>query len=135
MSKGKYTGTIITCNLEIFKSYCSVLLGCTVEDIKKYNKGSLSKESLDTLIKEFETVPNGGGIYYNIDDFNFIFIPEFNKDNYYDMSLLTHELFHFVAYALDRIGLTLNGETEEIYAYSLDYLYRQAIEQLHGTIK
>jgi hypothetical protein len=47
-----------------------------------------------------------------------------------DISCLVHEIFHCVCGIMDRIGSKLTDETEEPYAYLLDFLTREILGEL-----
>ena len=45
-----------------------------------------------------------------------------------DPGLMGHEVFHFVQYALDDVGMNLTKDTAEAYAYYFQYIFDQIIK-------
>ncbi|MFA6315528.1 MAG: hypothetical protein WC648_04140 [Candidatus Paceibacterota bacterium] len=45
-------------------------------------------------------------------------------------SVVVHEIFHYVHEVMNHIGLKLNDETEEAYAYFLEYIYKKILKAI-----
>jgi hypothetical protein len=56
------------------------------------------------------------------------FVPRLN--NPFEMALLQHEIFHVIEFLLVDIGITLNNNTSEIYAYMLQNLTSEVYKHL-----
>lgn len=47
-----------------------------------------------------------------------------------DYSIVVHEIFHSVQFTFDNIGIKLNNETSEAWAYLIDYITRQIFNKI-----
>jgi len=74
--------------------------------------------NIDVIGNDFE---NRGMTFYNIGYPIVIWFPDYPKDN----SILNHELLHAVIAIMNWANIPLTNETEEIYAYELQYLTKQ----------
>lgn len=93
-----------------------------LEEVKELN-GDIYKE----LMEEDFLNQSSGGSYFAFETGDcMIWIDEVYKD---DISMLVHEIFHFVYYTLKTILAPLNESTEEIYAYLIQNLIYQALEE------
>ncbi|MFA6096718.1 MAG: hypothetical protein WC788_03780 [Candidatus Paceibacterota bacterium] len=43
----------------------------------------------------------------------------------YSQSVLAHEIFHAVCFLFDRIGITFSSDSDEAFAYAIEYLTRE----------
>lgn len=72
-------------------------------------------------IKDFR---DAVGITFSKDASVTLWFPEMSRSTT-DITIANHELFHAMFYILDRAGVVLSSETNEVYAYELDYLSQQ----------
>lgn len=56
------------------------------------------------------------------------FYPRKNKS--FEMSLLQHEIFHTVGFLMSEINTPLNDDTQEVYAYLIQYLTEKIYKEL-----
>jgi hypothetical protein len=47
-----------------------------------------------------------------------------------DYGVLSHEVFHAVAYIMNRVGMTLSRDSEEAYAYLTEHIHKEIYRQM-----
>lgn len=119
MKKPKRTLREIFIPLEIFNSQVVVLIGHTQNEVLDWIKKNIDKPEHKSLALEAMTnIPNnvrgrtvllsgGGSIIWIIEQKN---------------STIVHELFHSTYHILKNREIPLSEDTEEVYAYLLEYL-------------
>lgn len=105
--------------VNIFKHGVKVFFG-TYDELKK----SLKRDGFDGDYKEEkELMDKSAGITFTIPTNDvIIWMREKPKDNG-ELSVLAHEVFHAVSFLLRSIGIDHTPDTEEVYAYTFEYLY------------
>lgn len=73
--------------------------------------------TLDFFTLEALTISDGGDII--------IWFPDYNRGK----NTVDHELFHATYAVMDWVGIPLTDDTEEAYAYLLDYLSKEFYER------
>lgn len=82
--------------------------------------------SSDIVVEDFKNSTQG--LTFRYPDANpVIWLPEVPKTEK-QIAVLAHEVFHAVLFILDKIGIELNGNTEEIYAYLVSYFMHSILE-------
>ncbi len=62
-----------------------------------------------------------------------LWLKDFSPTYSFDLAILAHECFHAIDFLLRRIGVKLSADSDEVYAYTLQYIFRTAFEDLrHG---
>lgn len=72
------------------------------------------------------------GTTYFFDKISFIHMKSINKNM---LSVLCHEIFHAVNNILSFIGISLSDESEEVYAYTIDYVTEKIFSYLKVDVK
>ena len=53
----------------------------------------------------------------------------------FDLGVLAHEIFHATCYILDRMGVGFSEESNEVFAYIIQYLTQEALSEIFLTTK
>jgi len=51
------------------------------------------------------------------------------------LSILAHEIFHCTCFLMDRVGIKYSDDSDEAYAYMIQYLTTKCYEKLKITVK
>lgn len=87
---------------------------------KNYQKLLKMKFKIDRELKD----KDGGCEVYKQTGIDVCFIWSKGKD----ISVIAHEVFHAVHYVLERKGIKLSDETDESYAYLIQFLMKEILE-------
>lgn len=109
--------------LEIYKHGAGVFFGDFDTLIKKLNKLGFKGDFKEE--KELSERSSGITFALNTNDV-MIWLPRKPK-TFTEESCLTHEIYHAVSFLLRGVGIEHTPETEEAYAYAMEYLYSNII--------
>lgn len=126
--KNKPTAQFIL-SLDLFPYECLVVINKTPKQVQaqltKYGK-PLSREMLDYI----KSKPDNSAVYiFNPESAtSVIFINAPNIER--SISLFDHEKIHFLHQVFTKIGIKLSDDTEEVYAYSSEYLMKNFLSHI-----
>ena len=79
-------------------------------------------------LKEMETAKHEAGVTYVLDGVNIVLLQDFK-----DMGILVHELVHVASNIFEYICAEHNEETDEFYAYMVEFLYDESTRALKNV--
>lgn len=120
MSKGRF----LLLKGETFPYDVVVCLGVTREDILGYMKKHFTDDALTEKDKE-ELVMNGHGRTVELDNNAFILWTNDFPRKPQEFAWLAHEIFHTADLILRRAGVSLSDDSDEVWAYQIDWLTRK----------
>ena len=111
--------------LDVWDVHVAVYVG-KFEDAKVWAKSMMKQPQLKELLDEMaledeEKLKTQGITYYLQGGGSFIWLPKFDKGT------LVHEMSHSVFHCLDNKGIELNEETDEVWGYTMECLYRKLL--------
>lgn len=111
-------------NLEIYYRDIIFFFGHNVKEMNKVLKKYGTTVPDDLLDHEGNLM---GRFYLNSKNQAHIWVPKFPKSPR-EYGFLQHEINHAVTIILDKLGMTLSGDSEEAYAYLTGYITEKVYE-------
>lgn len=107
-------------SLEIYCRDVVVSIGQTNKQLYKELKHKMSKSEFDYFFSDWdESIVNGRTLFHD-SGFTIIRLKDLSEDG-----IIAHECFHAVCFIFDKIGIKLTKESDEAYAYLLQFLVNQ----------
>ena len=106
---------------------CLIYIGHSDEEVIKHferNYYNLSDEEKEVLEMR------GHGRAGEIKGGYFLRLEDLDIKNPNSLALMSHEIFHLVDFLLRRIGMTLSEDSDEAYAYLIQYLTEQILKKI-----
>ncbi len=103
-------------------------------DDKRRVRKKLSKILPDkSVVKEFKipTLSSGRTTMFSTGQ-TFLWLKE-KPTSINGLAILNHEIFHCVCFILERIGITHSSDSDEAYAYFIQYLTEKIYDELNIT--
>lgn len=125
--------------IDIYNANLHVYYGSDISLLEKQCTSYFKGADLERVQKVFEDeFENVRGLSFNITNKEYFVFIHNRKDNIIDeLSILTHELLHFICGLFRTIDLPLSKESEEAYTYLLGFVNKRCYEELNifGSIK
>ncbi len=119
---------IFIIKLDIFPYDCLVAINKTPEQVQKvmikYGK-PLGQDQIDYM--HTKKIDSAGYLFHNAYNVSIIYIKSSTVKN--TVTLYCHEQMHFIHHAIDKVGMKLTDETEEVYAYASEHLMNQFLSK------
>ena len=94
-------------------------------ELEQILKSYLGKDETDEVLTKFNGNESGKTLELSGGQI-IIYLPTKPKDAD-SFALLTHELFHATHFILEKVGITFSCDSDEAFAYLLDYLVERTI--------
>lgn len=104
-----------------------VALGVTKNELLNYARKYLTPT--DTEYIERERFDSGKTVFSTM-DLTILWLEEYPEIG---SPILAHEVFHAVTFLMEEIGMPLNRQNNEAYAYAIEYLTKQINNNLYET--
>ena len=114
----------------IYKTHFYLCYGGEARDFVEFLANEHGKE----ILKELKLLQRAKGVRLTVEGgFNYLWIQKDNKED--ATAVMIHELFHFVVHTLKDCGIKLNDNTEESYAYYIEYIYEEITKVFNKLIR
>jgi hypothetical protein len=107
--------------LEVFGHDIIVSIGQSDEDLYEEIKENISKKKFDKKMTNQKSIATTFKLKTGCILIRF-------KDDINDPGIVAHEAFHAIVYLFEKIGIDFAYESEEAYAYTLEYLTNQILK-------
>jgi hypothetical protein len=107
-------------SIEIYCRDVVVSIGQSNKQLFKELKHKMTKSEFDYLFSDWDDNIAKGRTIFHDSGFTVIRLKDFS-----DYGLIAHECFHAVCFIFNKIGMPLTKESDEAYAYLLQYLVNQ----------
>jgi hypothetical protein len=107
--------------LEVFAHDVVVSIGQTDEDLYEEIKENTSKKDFDKYMANQKAIATTHKLRTGCIIIRF-------KDNIDNPGIVAHEAFHAIVFLFKKIGIDFAYESEEAYAYTLEYLTNQILK-------
>lgn len=94
-----------------------------------YNNQYAAKR-LNIKLSDMHPQSTGGATTYDLNDGRYLLSFSSFSNDVQDLALLSHEVFHLTFMVLRNAGLTLSHDSEEAYAYLLQYIVESFLKKL-----
>lgn len=118
----KSKNAIISC--PIYHRDVMIHLG-DLDGISEHLNCFLNNEHIDEIKECFSTTSRGKTIELNEGQI-IVYLPKIPKTAS-GIATLVHELFHATHFVMEKAGITFSNDSDEAYAYLLDYLVENAL--------
>lgn len=107
-------------NLEIYCRDVVISVGQSNKQLYKELKHKMDKKEFDYFFYDWDDKIVNGRTLFHEDGFTIIRFKDLS-----DQGLIAHECFHAVCFIFNKIGITLSKDSDEAYAYLIQYLVNQ----------
>ncbi len=107
--------------IDVFGHDIVVSIGQTDEDLYEEIKENISKKKFDKKMTNQKSIATTFKLKTGCILIRF-------KDDIDNPGIVAHEAFHAIVYLFEKIGIEYAYESEEAYAYSLEYLTNQILK-------
>jgi len=107
--------------LDVFAHDIVVSIGQSDEDLYEEIKENISKKKFDKRMANQKSIATTFKLKTGAILIRF-------KDDIDNPGIVAHEAFHAIVYLFEKIGIDFAYESEEAYAYSLEYLTNQILK-------
>jgi hypothetical protein len=107
--------------IDVFGHDIVVSIGQTDEDLYEEIKENISKKKFDKKMTNQKSIATTFKLKTGCILIRF-------KDDIDNLGIVAHEAFHAIVYLFEKIGIEYAYESEEAYAYSLEYLTNQILK-------
>jgi hypothetical protein len=107
--------------LDVFAHDIVVSIGQSDEDLYEEIKENISKKKFDKRMANQKSIATTFKLKTGAILIRF-------KDDIDNPGIVAHEAFHAIVYLFEKIGIDFAYESEEAYAYSLEYLTTQILK-------
>lgn len=99
-------------------------------ELSKY----LSKGEVRKTIKECKGVQDNGAITIQTSIGGLlVYMPKYLGDEE-SIGTLSHEILHATSFILEEVGISFSAQTQEVYAFLIGYLSKEAMKVLNATL-
>ena len=107
--------------IEVYGHDIVVSIGQTDSDLYEHIKKNISKKEFDKRFSNQKSIATTFKLKTGCILIRF-------KDDIDNPGIVAHEAFHAIVYLFDKIGIEYAYESEEAYAYALEYLTNQILK-------
>lgn len=107
--------------LDVFGHDIVVSIGQTDEDLYEDIRGNISKKKFNKIIANQTSIATTYKLKTGCILIRF-------TDNIDNPGIVAHEAFHAIVYLFEKIGIEYAYQSEEAYAYTLEYLTNQILK-------
>ena len=107
--------------IEVYGHDIVVSIGQTDSDLYEHIKGNISEKKFDKRFSNQKSIATTFKLKTGCILIRF-------KDDIDNPGIVAHEAFHAIVYLFDKIGIEYAYESEEAYAYALEYLTNQILK-------
>lgn len=102
--------------------HCMVMLGATAPDLFAHMKKHYTTKLTASDVQRINTHLKGMGYTGRLDCGGFVLWLRDYPRTPHDFGVLAHETFHLADMILRNVGMTLSDDSDEAWAYLIDYL-------------
>ncbi len=113
-------------NIPLYKTYIGVFIDCKHKDVKKW----ADRYAVEITDKHFEDIADTAGRCIYTDKVFTLLLTRKGRSDAEFMGVIAHEMMHVTAILMEVVNIKLNEHTDEAYAYLMEYLVREATQNL-----